>query len=290
MSSAVHTQAIFQVGIVVPDLEPAIEELSKGLATEWTEALARGGEGWPLRVAAARTQLPYLELIEGPSGSAWDGHATGPRLDHVAILVEDFGQALSRLEAAGFLIEVDGRELGRDWTYHRGHHSGLRLEVLPAEAWPRIRDSAGLAGSRALATPTLFQIGLVVDDLDAAATELRHGLGLTMSRPATHHVTDWELRVAHSLEPPHLELMAAGPDTPWHAGGKPRLDHLAYRADGPIEQGRARLRDAGFAVVVDGADHGGTWTLHRGQESGVRLELFPSDFDLNLSRNYVFDG
>lgn len=119
----------FQVGIVVPDLEAAMDELGEALNLEWGEIIINRVLDWDVRLVFS-TATPYIELVEGPVGSPWDATA-GPRLDHLGYWADDPDAEALRLEARGWQTELDGRVLGRSVYYQRDPRSGLRIEMVP---------------------------------------------------------------------------------------------------------------------------------------------------------------
>ena len=137
-------QPPFQVGIVVADLEVAMEELGAALGIEWAPPQERRLGEWTCRITFGRRPgPPYLELIEGQPGSPWDP-AGGYRLDHIGYWTEDVDAESARLAEAGLPIEVQGAELSGPWTYHRGERTGLRVELIDQTRRPGLYGTYGL--------------------------------------------------------------------------------------------------------------------------------------------------
>jgi hypothetical protein len=125
------------VGLVVPALAPALEQLSSQLGFQFElvfdDELAvhepgGGNRGIHLRIAYS-VQRPHLEVIEAVAGTPWAPERAG--LHHLAYFVGDLG-ADSRRLAGPCPIEICG--VGADgaipttFTYHTG---GLfRVELL----------------------------------------------------------------------------------------------------------------------------------------------------------------
>jgi hypothetical protein len=125
------------VGIVVPALEPALEDLTTQLGFEFAivfdDDLAVheppiGNGVVHLRIAYS-AQRPALEIIEAVPGTPWSPEQRG--LHHLAYFVDDLDRDSQRL--AGFCpIEICG--LGEDgsvpttFTYHAG--GPFRVELL----------------------------------------------------------------------------------------------------------------------------------------------------------------
>jgi hypothetical protein len=136
----------WQVGLVVPQLEPAMAELADGLGLEWEEPRTRTIGDWQVRSVHSRPgSAPRFELVERAPGTPWD--ASGRfGLDHIAYFSDAYGVDAQRLSDAGFATEVDADALGASWRYVRGAASGLRVETIDVvrhpEALARFSDHA----------------------------------------------------------------------------------------------------------------------------------------------------
>jgi hypothetical protein len=122
----------FHVGILVPNIEQAIEELSTVLGANWTEVLERPAGQWQLRVAFTRDGPPFIELIEGPPDSPW-ASPDGPRMHHLGWWAENHAAERKRLGEAGLVPELDGETIGITADYYVAPRSGLRLELVGAD-------------------------------------------------------------------------------------------------------------------------------------------------------------
>jgi hypothetical protein len=129
---------MWQIGMVVEDIDAACEDLARAFGWEWTRAertIDVVADGAPLNVtlqiAIARQGPSYLELIQGVEGTPWwPPHG----LDHIAFWAEELTENAARLEAAGLARKVsyqtaDGEVMGM--TYHQGD-DGLRIEHVDA--------------------------------------------------------------------------------------------------------------------------------------------------------------
>lgn len=104
------------------------------------------------------------------------------------------------------------------------------------------------------------QLGIVVDDLDAAMDEfgrlfgyewavLRDGTTLAPYRTESG-VVELPLRVAETLTgPPYLELLQAIEGTVWEPRGASYLHHVAYEVEGLEATGR-ELERQGYELVL----------------------------------------
>jgi hypothetical protein len=130
---------------------------------------------------------------------------------------------------------------------------------------------------RAMTQPAVthpyFQVGVLVEDIDAAREELGAALGLEWSEIVVRENGEWRIRVCFAKQgPPYLELIEGPAGSPWEAIGGSRIDHIGYWAD-DLDASKRRLDAAGLALEVDGSVHGGVFTYHRGRKSGLRVEL-----------------
>ena len=137
---------LYHIGVVVQDLDRAMDELSTALGYTWTtvrtmdtSVLVPSGPPKPicLRLAFTKQGPPWMEFIEGPADSVWSA-AGGNTLHHVAFYVDDLEGERERMESLGMTFEVGG--LGPDgrlsgFAYHLNPHGG-RVELVDA----RLRD------------------------------------------------------------------------------------------------------------------------------------------------------
>ena len=133
----------YHVGLVVPRLEPAMDELGGALETEWTPIAEREIGEWALRVVFARSGPPFMELIEGPAGSPWEAH-DGPRLHHLGWWVADRAAERARLSDQGLEPAVDGMAIGSVFDYYDAPRSGLRIELVDEEHRAAFHERWGL--------------------------------------------------------------------------------------------------------------------------------------------------
>jgi hypothetical protein len=133
----------WQVGIVVGDIDAAQRELSLALGVEWGEVVEAQQDGSSYRISISKQGPPYLELLQGSPGSPWDA-SSGSRLDHISYFVDDIGEHVDRLEAAGIATEFRG-ELA-PMAYNRAPASGVRLEPLERSFKPKLERWFGLEG------------------------------------------------------------------------------------------------------------------------------------------------
>ena len=104
-------QDIFHVGIRVPDIYQAMEELGNSLGLTWTEVVETSGQRlWtpesgqqevPLKFVYSCEGPQHLELLEGEKGSFWDG-TEDSGVHHVGVWVDDVQSEADRLISLGW--------------------------------------------------------------------------------------------------------------------------------------------------------------------------------------------
>jgi hypothetical protein len=128
-------EAYFHVGYVVPDLEAAMAELTTAMGVPWQEVRDRSSpydDRLRWRMAYTSGPLPWIELVEGQTGTPWHS-PRGPMLHHVGAFTYDLDAGIRRFEAAGGRIEVDGRGISGRWAYFRIPASGALIELIEAD-------------------------------------------------------------------------------------------------------------------------------------------------------------
>jgi hypothetical protein len=153
------------VGMVVPKLEPAIEQLSSSLGLRWLPTVdrtlsmhepGRGTRDTHLRIAHS-VEYPRLEVIEAVPDSPWSLEGSSWLLHHIAFLAGDLARDSSRvagpcpIEICG--VDVEG-EMPKMFTYHI--QNGFRFELLerrPARPSSLIRPTSARGAPNARPGP-----------------------------------------------------------------------------------------------------------------------------------------
>jgi catechol 2,3-dioxygenase-like lactoylglutathione lyase family enzyme len=142
-----YQQALYHVGVRVPDLEAAMTQLGAGLGVTWAEVVERDQPAWtptdgaftvPLRFTYSCEGPQHVELLQGAPGSLWDG-ADLPGVHHQGIWVDDVAAETERLIAAGWKLEMAQKAPEDGYgsmTYVRSP-SGFLLEPVSAAVRPR---------------------------------------------------------------------------------------------------------------------------------------------------------
>jgi Glyoxalase/Bleomycin resistance protein/Dioxygenase superfamily len=133
----------YQVGIIVPELEPAMEELGTALGLSWGAIRTGDYPPSPIRFVFSVEGPPHIELIEGPETGPWSS-AGGPRLDHIGYWSQDVPADKRELEGRGLPIDADGEALGNPiFCYHRAPSSGMRVELISSAVREGFYESLG---------------------------------------------------------------------------------------------------------------------------------------------------
>ncbi|KUI27067.1 bleomycin resistance protein [Mycobacterium sp. IS-1742] len=126
----------------------------------------------------------------------------------------------------------------------------------------------------------LYHVGIVVDDLDAAAARLTAAGGHRWTRPLEYTLPvvtatgdlDVPFRISFSVQPVHLELVQEVPGTLWSAVPGRGTHHLGYWVD-DVHSTSEALERAGFAFEAGPrADQPRTFAYHV-DSAGTRIEI-----------------
>ncbi len=124
----------FHVGLVVADIRATMDELGPALGLTFNEPHVSVYGGETITVAYARQGPPYYELVQGSDGGRWNT-ASGHAMDHVGYFSHDLDADVAALEAAGLPVDIDGREHGSFFTYHRSPLTSMRVELIAGDRY-----------------------------------------------------------------------------------------------------------------------------------------------------------
>jgi catechol 2,3-dioxygenase-like lactoylglutathione lyase family enzyme len=146
---------VSHVGVVVDDLDRAIEHYASAFGWRFSERLRMGplelhAPGEPsgllpvdLQVAWSVDSAPPLELICGGQETLWGVPRGEHRIHHIGYWVDDIAAAAARARAGGYepevLLTADG---GRGFGYYRGP-GGMRIELIERSSEEPIRNWRG---------------------------------------------------------------------------------------------------------------------------------------------------
>ena len=142
-----YNDALFHVGVLVPDLEAAMTELSEGLGISWAAVIEREQQIWTPEHGASATALRFtyscegpqhIELLQGASGTFWDAN-TRPGLHHHGVWVDDIAAETERRVAQGWTLEIAQKspEDGYGAMSYLRSPNGFRLEPVTSAVRPR---------------------------------------------------------------------------------------------------------------------------------------------------------
>jgi hypothetical protein len=133
------TESFFHVGLIVPELEPALEHLTATLGYSWRPTIespvdvyepARGERTLCIRFAYSQ-EAPHLEVIETLPDSPW-ALSDGSNLHHLGFSTESVPSASLRLTDAACPLEMCVRNERLEPDGFAYHHvlPGVRIEML----------------------------------------------------------------------------------------------------------------------------------------------------------------
>jgi catechol 2,3-dioxygenase-like lactoylglutathione lyase family enzyme len=125
-----------------------------------------------------------------------------------------------------------------------------------------------------------YHVGLVVDDIDAAAARFTAAAGYRWTKrvEATLSVTaaDGDVEVPfsfiYSVEAPHLELIQEVPGTIWTAPPGGAAHHLGYWVD-DLAAAAAQLEHAGYRLEARPSGETLSMFAYYTDPSGIRIEI-----------------
>ncbi len=130
----------FHIGVRVPDIQIAMSEMGADLGVTWCSLQEREQDIWtpstgaikvPLRFTYSVEGPQHIELLEGASGSFWDGRVV-PGIHHTGVWVDDVAGETRSLLAKGWALAASGRapEDGFGAISYVSPPSGLIVELV----------------------------------------------------------------------------------------------------------------------------------------------------------------
>ncbi|WP_099025149.1 VOC family protein [Mycolicibacterium palauense] len=142
----------YHAGIVVADLDTAIERLTAVGGYRWTTPMAytvpvvtaAGPMDMPFRLVYS-LDAPHLEVVQEVPGTVWTS-APGNAVHHLGFWADDVEATGERLERAGYSLEVRAGGATPTFAYYRDL-LGVRIEIVERSMfgdWPGfLRSMAG---------------------------------------------------------------------------------------------------------------------------------------------------
>jgi catechol 2,3-dioxygenase-like lactoylglutathione lyase family enzyme len=137
---------MFHVGIRVPDIESAMEELGAELGVSWSSLQHRDQRVWLPGEGPTTLELQFtysaegphrVELLQGPRGSIWDGN-DAPGVHHLGVWVDDVAGETEGFVKAGWTLEIaqQSPEDGCGTFSYVRSPSGILVEPVSSAAKP----------------------------------------------------------------------------------------------------------------------------------------------------------
>ena len=142
-------QRAYHLGIRVPDLDTAMDEMRARLGVTWCSVQSRSQSVWtpegglltvPLRFTYSAEGPQHLELLEGAPGSVW--HAgDAPGIHHTGVWVDDVKAEVAAAVADGRRVVASqaSPEDGYGVFAYVQPPSGLIVELVWSAAEPRFQ-------------------------------------------------------------------------------------------------------------------------------------------------------
>lgn len=152
-------QRLFHIGIRVPDLVAAMDELGSSLGVTWAESRENPAQTlWTPEHGLQHLHLKYvysaegpqhIELLEGPVGSFWDGREDSGA-HHVGVWVDSVTDETDSLVAAGWTLVGAQRSPSDDGGGYGAFSyvqppSGLIVELVDGAVLPHFEQWWGAA-------------------------------------------------------------------------------------------------------------------------------------------------
>ena len=153
-------QRLFHVGVRVPSLDAAMEEIGASMGITWAERRENPAQTlWTPSGGLQEIHLKYtysaegpqhIELLEGPPGTFWDGSET-PGAHHVGVWADDVQGETDRLVSLGWTLvgaqHDPGAGAGVGMFTYLQPPSGLIVELVDSAVLPHFEIwwSAALA-------------------------------------------------------------------------------------------------------------------------------------------------
>ena len=131
---------LFQVCIVVDDLEATMTQFTEALGFRWTERAQRVIDGDTVTVVFSIEGPPHIELVDGSGASGvW---ATGgePRVHHLGFWSDDFSRDCAQLERAGLVLRSTTERIERKNALYDSGVCGTKLELIATDRRPWFLD------------------------------------------------------------------------------------------------------------------------------------------------------
>lgn len=147
-------QSLFHVGVRVPNLDAAMDELGASMGVTWAERRENPAQTlWTPSGGLQEIHLKYtysaegpqhIELLEGPAGTFWDGREA-PGAHHVGVWTDDVQAETDRLVSLDWTLlgaqhdPAAGAGAGM-FTYLQPPGGGLIVELVDSAVLPHFES------------------------------------------------------------------------------------------------------------------------------------------------------
>ncbi len=144
-------QDIYHIGIRVPNLKEAMDEMGSSLGITWAEPVhteaqsvwtpSEGQQKLPLKFVYSCDGPQHLELLEGPIDSVWDG-SEDSGVHHVGVWVDNVASETERFLKDGWtlLAASTSPEDGYGGYTYVAPQSGTIIELVSRAMLPRFEQ------------------------------------------------------------------------------------------------------------------------------------------------------
>ena len=155
MTFALRPEDLYHTGIVVPDLDAAMDRLTALAGYRWINPLSYT---LPFRTATGTRELtstivyslqsPHIELLQEVPGSPWTA-APGNSVHHLGYFSDNLAESARALEDNGFTFEMTPAVSGSDLALFAYYIDafGTRIEIVDRALFPDfpafLRSAAG---------------------------------------------------------------------------------------------------------------------------------------------------
>jgi catechol 2,3-dioxygenase-like lactoylglutathione lyase family enzyme len=132
----------YHVGLIVPDLQRAIAEMTAAGGYTWTKPIEAtltvttddGDIEMPFKFVYS-VEAPHLEVIQEVPGTVWAA-PKGGAAHHIGYWVDDLAAAAESLQAAGYRIEARPAGAQLSSFAYLVSPSGVRIEIVDRALFP----------------------------------------------------------------------------------------------------------------------------------------------------------
>ncbi|MCP2256451.1 Glyoxalase/Bleomycin resistance protein/Dioxygenase superfamily protein [Streptoalloteichus tenebrarius] len=135
-----------------------------------------------------------------------------------------------------------------------------------------------------------YHLGFVVQDIHRATDDLTRALGVEWSPIREGRLGEWAYSIVFSVQgPPFFEIIQGPEGSPWDATAGSRFDHIGYWSR-DIHRDKGLLQERGAPVEFDSCPYGRSFSYHRLDSLGIRVELVDTAVRKSFVDTWCPDG